>query len=64
MDQEAEEGKDKTSPDKQEKSPQVLSMRHAWSGQHTLGSSFGVLRLEGSQGWGVPLTSRSLDLSH
>lgn len=39
MDQEAEEGKDKTGPDKKEKSPQVLSMWHEWGGQHILGSS-------------------------
>lgn len=50
MDQEADEGKDKTSPDKKEKSPQVLSMWHEWGGQHTLGFCLGVLRLEGLQG--------------
>lgn len=50
VDQEAEEGKDKTGPDKPEKSPQVLSMRHEWGGRHTLGSSM----LLGCSSWRGP----------
>lgn len=35
MDQETEEGKDKTSPDKEAKSPQVSEHVHEWGGLHT-----------------------------
>uniref|UniRef100_A0A4X1V174 Calpain-3 n=1 Tax=Sus scrofa TaxID=9823 RepID=A0A4X1V174_PIG len=35
VDQESEEGQDKTSPDKQEKSPKVSEHVHEWGSQHT-----------------------------
>lgn len=35
VDQESEEGKDNTSPDKQAKSPQVSEHVHEWGGLHT-----------------------------
>lgn len=48
MDQESEEGKDKTSPDKQEKSPQVSEhvTRMGWPAH-----SWGPPMLLGAQGW-------------
>lgn len=66
MDQESEEGQDKTSPDKQEKSPKVSEHVHEWGSQHT--TEVYVLGVHGGwrgcRGWGVPLTSRGLGLSY
>lgn len=58
MDQESEEGKDKTSPDKQAKSPQVSEHVHEWGSQHTttlLGSILlGCMGVGGATGVGCP----------
>lgn len=67
MDQEAEEGKDKTGPDKQGESPQV-SEHAAWMGSlaRSGGSamSLGVHRGYGGSQGRVSSTLRGLELPH